>query len=399
MNFKNLKLPLVTVVTLSLLAPTGAFAADSVTTDGKVQFEFDTSDLKIVQPGTNAKLIQGEAVSDYNILNSGKSGSTYAYDDASGFVQLLFAPDFDFGTVKANYRDTGTYDVLKIKAQVDSAGWETGGYLNPFAQVADFTNGEADWDLNLTLNSKFHNTETEHILNTSYLHFSVGNALSDVEGFLWDAGAGNPDTKLADSTDLTYPNTINILHHDATDTNMINGAKWSYVFGSVGSPASLETKIDGAAANENVDIIGTSPARTSGVQLVVPAADKPKVGKLYTADLLWTFSATPKATALTGTYGVDDFDGNGVSGKVVIVTASNRGEFDDAIGDVLSASVDGILSGPTTFDAYAGDGVLYFDKEPGGSEAFSEISTPGTHVAYLHTTTGFFKITFTLPED
>ncbi|MDR0846890.1 MAG: WxL domain-containing protein [Lactobacillales bacterium] len=411
MDFRNLKLPLVTVVTLSLLAPTGAFAA-TTETDGKVTFELDSSDLRIVQPGTNAHLVDTNTTyPNFNILNNGAAGGAYAYDN-SGFVQLLFAPDFDFGTVKANYKDSATYDVLKIPAQVDSADWETGGYLNPFAQVADFTNGETDWKLDLTLASQFA-TSPSDVLTGAYLKFGAGNVLNDVPLWSWPG----TDTKLVggQATDtLNALGTINILDHSSTNSTMINGAKWSYVFGSVAAPQDLVDKVDGAAANTYVDkIITGSRDRTAGVQLVVPAAAKPKVGRLYTADLLWTLSSTPKDGYTTSAYTTtisqsqlhnwSETEPYGLIGYGVYLALPYTDQVITEIGANGVTYLEGYIDGKNK-DLR---GTPSMAGAPGAPQDYSTLMvygytpsdiTLGTHEVTLHTETGYHKLTYTIIE-
>jgi hypothetical protein len=262
-----------------MLAPTGAFA-ESTPTDGKVAFEFDTSDLRIVQPGTNSNL-------DSEVLESeGDYGWCQVNENtSSGFVKLLYAPNFDFGTVKVNYKEESAYSVRQVPALVDD---KTTGWLNPFAQVVDYTDGTFNWDLKLQLANKF--TTGSDTLETTKLKITTGNVLNDIAGITWDGTAYTNG-----GTDYFVPGAEakTILSHAATSANMVNGAKWSYVFGPVST--NHDETFDGTitGVDGKIDSITNTRGKSDGVQLIVPAADRPKVGVTYHADLVWTLSSTP----------------------------------------------------------------------------------------------------------
>ncbi|MDR0845934.1 MAG: WxL domain-containing protein [Lactobacillales bacterium] len=347
MDFKYLKLPLCTVATLSLLVPANVLAAESTNTDGKVTFELDSSDLEIVQPGTNTHLLV-DTTTDGKV---GKSGLKVEQDDGEGFVKLLFAPNFDFGKVKANYKNDSTYSVQKIYAQADSkegGAARTAGYLNPFAQVADFTNGDYNWDLSLTLNSQFVNVNnSSDVINGAKLIFTQGNILNDISGFEWltedrslvSAELGHNGTEPTGST--------TIMAHSSAN-GPIYGAKWSYVFGP--TTDTVVNDFDGPAINTYIDrIFADSSVKSDAVKLFVPSTAKPSVGKQYVADLLWTLTNTPTEVE---TY---DWEGNLYQASIdhsdwvleyFLGEDQSPGFFDnDSLGKELKASASGDIGG------------------------------------------------------
>jgi hypothetical protein len=277
MDFKALKLSLSIVTTLSLLGQVSASAAPT-NTDGKVTFEFDTEDLGIVQPGTNVLLNTG---GDHPILSAGAGGAKSATEE-NGFVQLLFAPHLDFGTVKADYKQEKSYPVLQMPVQATD---KTKGFIDQFAQVVDYTDGTVKWDLNVQLASKFYSEEANHTLNATTINFATGGILSDVADYAWSG------TSLTAGSISYGGGSKQVLAHDSTD-NMVNGAKWSYVFGLPEVVTDAYNAVS-VKAGGTVDRIHQNRGTNSAINLVVPASDKPKVGKLYEADLLWTLSSTP----------------------------------------------------------------------------------------------------------
>ncbi|MDR0847307.1 MAG: WxL domain-containing protein [Lactobacillales bacterium] len=318
MNFMNLKLPLISVATLSLLLPSVVgFAADNVTTDGKVTFELDSSDMGIVQPGTNTHLLIDTDGADA----VGSAGTKVEQATGDGFVQILFAPNFEFGTVKANYKADANYYCNELPAQAEG---KTAGWIDPFVQVADYTDGTYSWSLDLEMSKRFESEQ--HVLVGATLKFlqifnnnSDSNIFSDL-GSKWNAtdfslnkfrktrrDTGTTSVGVAATTltnDGSYSKKIPILYHDAHN-EMINGAKWSYTFGLPIKYESTSSDYNGPTVNSDSYVSRISQTkqqggRTTAVQLFVPKEAKPKVGREYIAELTWSLSNTIQAS--------DEFD-------------------------------------------------------------------------------------------
>ncbi|MDR0846816.1 MAG: WxL domain-containing protein [Lactobacillales bacterium] len=283
MDFKNLKLPLLTVATLGAIAFGQVTAsADPTQTDGKVTFEFDTEDVRIVQPGTNTTIEH---------LQGSTSGEAKVETSAKGFVQLLFAPNFDFGTVRANYKQDSTYSAKYITGSVEGRADK---YLAPFAQVVDYSETSIDWNLKVELASQF--TAGGHTLTNSTikLHGDSGSILSDIANYAFAGASLNATQTLSLGGDAAT-----ILSH-AEGTADVNGAKWSYIFGPSATYDSGSDAWPVDTTTYLVDKFTTdSTAKTDAIQLEVPASAKPKVGREYHANLLWTLSAVPEEEAET----------------------------------------------------------------------------------------------------
>jgi hypothetical protein len=247
--------------------------AEETQTQGRVAFDGFEPDARLVQPGTNTTIIAPEGAEGNKLEGDG------------GFLQLLFAPDFNFGKVKANYKENKTYDAKVIEAYFASPGT----YITPFAQVADMTMDDYDWNLNLELASQFEADGVPLVGASLLLH--PGNILSDVENYPW-SGSSYPSSN-ALGNDGRNSESMTIFSHDPELNDAINGAKWSYVFGDTGTQGALDApSVYETSGNWVAPLTTDSDQRTSCVQLEVPKEAHPKVGVEYKADLVWTLSST-----------------------------------------------------------------------------------------------------------
>jgi hypothetical protein len=283
---KKALLSMLMLSTLTIGAVQNASAAGTeAVTDGTVSFRAPgPEDNKIVQPGTKDSItMDSSAGEDSTGIYITPGDDSEAAD--KGYVQLLFAPSFHFGTVVANYTDDSVY--LADAIQVNNSKVAGTKFINHFMQVADYSEGISEWNVNVGMET-FSNDETGHVLAGTTISLHASNLLSDHNQSL--AGLGLLGVLGANASAIipTDGSTIDALSHNTTAAT--NGTRVSQVFGAVDTAKANDYQ--SVDATGNVANITTTKGKNAGVHINVPRADRVQVGRQYQADITWTLSAT-----------------------------------------------------------------------------------------------------------
>ncbi|MDR0846807.1 MAG: WxL domain-containing protein [Lactobacillales bacterium] len=274
MKFKILIAMISSLTCLAVCEPVAA-----VETDGRVNFEVDKDmEIKPVQPGTKTPIYKLDGDSGVQI-NS----------ETAGFVRLLQAPNFHFGTVELDY----THSEIQECALVNQGDLEPNGKVrewhNPFVQVADYTDGTAPWELNVRLVSQFQEESSGHVLNGTKIIFADGNVLSDTPND-FEPGASHLDKWEAT---IATGNSHQFLTSSALSKGgqyEIHGQIWSWVFGDVVPPTSgVDGDVTDASGLVN-KLTEDSTLRDLEVVLSVPRSARARVNVDYKAEFMWTLT-------------------------------------------------------------------------------------------------------------
>ncbi|MDR0846210.1 MAG: WxL domain-containing protein [Lactobacillales bacterium] len=306
---KNYLLSSILLATLgaSLLAPASVFAAYTATTDGDVTFKAPNPENNgIVQPGTNG-VIKFDIGADTG-AGKGNDGTVLLGTVANGYVQLLFAPSFHFGTVEADYtNETHDYPVNYLKVTDDATGGskET-HYIAPFVQVADYSAGTRAWGVTVTASAFTDTTQNDtHVLAGTHIYTKAPELRTDQAIALDTTPEGGLSLRGAD-TAITTSSTP-VIAHAATygsslPTKAVNGNRVSALFALAADTVANNLSPAGnnyaAVAGQTIANIvtngasSTEPTTTGAVYLKVPRSDQVRIGRQYHSNLTWTLSAT-----------------------------------------------------------------------------------------------------------